>query len=151
MALTYQEEKFIDVMEECGPLIVSHWKEVALDQDSIELEPDWDAYNLLDCSGHLHITTVRDDGVLVGYAVYIINRALHYASQRYADGDIFWLDQQYRKGFTGIKLLKFAEEFLVGVGVTKIFNKTKLHMDKGAVFERLGYTPIERVYAKAVG
>lgn len=31
-----------------------------------------------------------------------------------------------------------------------MFNKVKLHFDVGRVFERMGYQPIERVYAKGL-
>ena len=37
------------------------------------------------------------------------------------------------------------------IGVRKIFTATKLHMDQGPLFERLGYRPVERMYAKLLG
>ena len=70
--LTYQEEYFIDVMGECGDLIVSHWKDIALDQDDIKLNPDWDKYRDLADAGVLKITTAREKGNLVGYSVPLI-------------------------------------------------------------------------------
>ena len=148
--LTYQEEYFIDVMGECGDLIVSHWKDIALDQDDIKLNPDWDKYRDLADAGVLKITTAREKGNLVAYSVHLVSSNLHYKDLLIADGDIFWLAKPHRKGLAGLKLLKAAEANLRKLGVQKIFNKVKLHKDVGVIFERLGYTPIERVYAKGI-
>lgn len=150
--VTYQAENYTDVIGEAGPLLIAHWQDVALDQDTIDLQPDWEKYEILNNANKLHITTARETGTgkLVGYVVYILDNCLHYKQVNMADGDIFWLDPEYRKGLTGVKLLKSAEKYLVGLGVNKIFNKVKLHKDVGKIFERLGYTPIERVYAKGI-
>ena len=47
-------------------------------------------------------------------------------------------------------MFKHAETALRGKGVTKVINKVKLHFDVGKIFERMGYLPIERVYAKGL-
>ena len=44
-----------------------HWKELALNQDTIKLDPDWDKFYALDVQGILRILTVRVEGRLVGY------------------------------------------------------------------------------------
>ena len=121
-----------------------------MDKSKIDLQPDWDVYDVLYSNDRMHVTTARNGSELVGYAIFILTQALHYKQLSVADGDVFWLDPAHRKGMTGVKLLKKSEEFLKSKGVQKIFNKVKLHKDVGKVFERLGYTPIERVFAKGV-
>ena len=150
MALTYQKEDWIVFMEDCGELIVAHWQDVALDQATVELDPDWDTYNCIDAQGGLEVVTARDEGTLVGYSIHIISTHIHYKNLKIAEGDVFWLDSAYRRGMAGIKLLKAAEKHLVAIGVDKVINKVKLHKDVVRIFERLGYTAIERVYAKGL-
>jgi GNAT superfamily N-acetyltransferase len=150
--LSYQVEALGDIFEEVRPLLDLHWEDVALDQETIKLNPNWTIYAKMADNGTLHITTARDEtGELVGYAAYLLSENNHYQQMVQADGDIFWLHPKQRKGMAGVRLLRKAEEFLIECGVKKIINKVKLHKDVGIIFERLGYTAIERVYAKTVG
>jgi GNAT superfamily N-acetyltransferase len=149
--MNYQTETMSEVVKEIMPLLHLHWQDVALNHDSITLDPNWQVYQELAKMGFLHITTARTDaGELVGYAIYIIQPLLHYKRELGADGDIFWLHPDHRKGSVGIRLLKEAEMNIKALGCTYIVNKVKLHKDVGRIFERLGYQAIERVYAKAL-
>jgi GNAT superfamily N-acetyltransferase len=149
--LVFQPEKLADVKAEAMALIERHWREVALDQDTVPLDPDWQMYDKLEAAGVLHIITARTQGgKLVGYSAYLVTGNLHYRSLRVAETDIFYLDPSVRKGFAGLKLIRTAEHYLASVGVNKVVSKVKLHVDVGPVFERMGYRPIERVYAKTL-
>ena len=44
MALSYQQEFLSQVEDDIKYLIELHWDEIALNKDSIKLNPDWDAY-----------------------------------------------------------------------------------------------------------
>lgn len=148
--VSFQVERIEDLRAEAEPLLARHWEEIALDKDTVPLDPDWESYARIENAGALHITTARDGAALVGYACYALGRNLHYRSLFMAESDIFWLAPEYRKGMTGVKLLKAAERFLAQIGVNKIVNKVKLHNDVGGIFEHLGYRAIERVYAKRI-
>ena len=149
--LIFQVERIADIHEEAGPLLLEHWEEIAVDKDSVPLDPDWPTYFNLDSAGAVHCVTARDGGKLIGYAVYFVIPSLHYRGLLVADSDIFWLSPEHRKGLTGVRLLKFAEETLVLRGVNRIVNKVKIKHDVGAIFERMGYEPFERLYMKKVG
>lgn len=148
--VTFQRESLTDVLDECSDLIYDHWEDIALDQENIKLDPDWDAYSMAEDSGRLVIVTARDQNELVGYSVYFVTMNMHYRLLMTADSDIFWLAKDRRKGMTGIKLIKASEKILKELGVMRILSKVKIHKDVGKVFERLGYTPIERVYSKSI-
>ncbi len=149
--LTFRVETLAAVRDEAAPLLRRHWEEIALNRDTVPLDPDWQAYDRVEAAGLLHITTARNDaGGLVGYAVYFVVPNLHYRSLRVAETDIFWLVPEHRRGLAGLRLLRAAEAHLAALGVNKIVSKVKLHHDTGPLFERLGYTAIERVYAKMV-
>jgi hypothetical protein len=151
--MRYQQEEFAPFLEEgseCQALIKAHWGAVALDQGTIPLDPDWDLYRHMNAKGIVHLTTARQAGDLVGYAVYLLSTALHYKHLSIAEADVFWLGPAYRKGLTGVRMMRCAEDSLRGIGVHKIFTKIKLHYDVGKVFEYMGHVPIERVYAKGL-
>lgn len=148
--VTFQVESFSKVRPEVNELILAHWEEIALNKDTVPLDPDWDTYYKADAGGVLHLVTARDGEKLVGYSVYIVTTNLHYRSLTVADTDIFYLSPSYRKGMCGVRLIKFSEESLKGRGVNKIITKAKLHNQVGSLLEKIGYTPIETVYAKSI-
>ena len=57
--ITYHVEQFAGAYEEAKPLIFAHWEEIALNKDSIALNPDVEAYQNLEDQGRLHIYTAR--------------------------------------------------------------------------------------------
>jgi GNAT superfamily N-acetyltransferase len=148
--MEFSEETLSQCLDEARPLLVDHWENIALNKDTIPLNPLWNIYEKLEETGNLKIITARQDEKLVGYAAYVISPSLHYSSQIIADADVFWLDPNHRKGMAGMRLFKHAEKVLKSYGVTRILNKVKIHFDVGKVFERMGYDPIERVYSKSL-
>jgi len=150
--ITYQYENFtVNLMNEIEPLLLEHWKELALDQNTITLEPDWAAYWLAKRNNNLCVITARSDVLLIGYYVGFIKPHLHYKNSLTAYNDIYWIHPDYRQGMTGIKFLKYIEEFMKNAGVQRIIMNTKAHLDKSPIFERLGYRPSDIVYTKVLG
>jgi GNAT superfamily N-acetyltransferase len=148
--MEFSEETLSQCLDEARPLLVDHWENIALNKDTIPLNPLWNIYEKLEETGNLKIITARQDEKLVGYAAYVISPSLHDSSEIIADADVFWLDPNHRKGMAGMRLFKHAEKVLKSYGVTRILNKVKIHFDVGKVFERMGYDPIERVYSKSL-
>jgi len=149
MPLTYQKEDFEDVCDECMDLIIDHWQDVALNKDEVPLDPNWETYRMLFSQGFGHIMTARTEaGELVGYSVCTMMPHLRYKEVKWAEGDIFFLHPDHRKGSAGTRLLQAAEKMMKDLGATKLYQKVKLHRDVGKVFERIGYHAIERVYVK---
>jgi len=149
--VTYLCERWSDALrDEALPLLRRHWEEVALDQDTVPLDPNWQAYAELDRIGLLAITTARIDGALVGYVSHFIVPNFHYMSLKVADNDIFWLAPEHRQSRIGITLLREAERNLRALGCNKILMKEKVHIPLGRLFEFLGYREIERLHAKTL-
>ena len=151
--LTFQREYLADARADPNlpALLARHWAEIALNQDTVPLAPDWERYHQMEFAGALHITTARDErGFIVGYAVFLVGENAHYKGLTVADGDIFYLHPSYRQGLAGLSMLRAAEDLLREVGVNMIVNKDKMHAPLGIVFKRMGYEPIETVYAKMI-
>lgn len=149
--LKYQQEFLSQVQTECQSLIELHWEDIALNKDKVKLNPDWGAYHSLEEQGKLKIFTARDGNTLVGYFVVIVGHNIHYKDHLFASNDIIYLHRDFRKGFAGIRLIKFAEDCLKEDGVSVLTINTKIHQPFDKVLERLKFKPIERVYSKYLG
>tara|TARA_B110000093_G_scaffold142590_1_gene153723 strand:+ start:8394 stop:8852 length:459 start_codon:yes stop_codon:yes gene_type:complete len=145
--MRYQQEFLGQVKDDILSLLDLHYNEIALNQDRIKLNPDWDVYNELEQQGKLKIFTARDTDTLVGYFVVVVGVNMHYKDHTFACNDIIYLHKEYRKGFAGIKLIKFAKKCLTEDGVSVLAINTKVHQPFDRVLERLGFNLIERVYS----
>ena len=148
---TYQQEFISDVDAEIRPLLETHWQEIALNKDRVKLNPNWDAYYDLEAVGKMKVFTARKSGELIGYFVVVVDRHIHYKDHLFATNDILYLSPEYRKGFTGIKLIKFAEKCLKEDGVSVLIINTKVHKPFDKLMEFLKFNNIERVYSKYIG
>lgn len=149
--ITYQQEALEDIKFEIQPLLYEHWKEIAMYKDKVDLAPDWARYRGLEESGALHVVTVRDDGVLVGYYVTLIVQGLHYRNTLYGMNDIVIIKPEYRNAGVGKKLFETVEAMLKEKGVQVM----TMHMKTYAPFDELclalNYDYAERLYTKYIG
>lgn len=146
--ITYQAERWDQYFPDAEKLWPLHWAEIALDQDSIKLDVDTDAYRELDQKKLLLIVTARDDGKLIGYHKSFIKPHIHYRTSVTAYVDIFYIHPDYRKGMTAVKMFRAVEVEMRKIGVQKIYTGAKVHFDLSPLFKRLGYRHIENVYSK---
>jgi GNAT superfamily N-acetyltransferase len=152
IAVTYQCERFDDVIDEVTPHLLRHWDELARNKDEIPLEPDYDAYSALDKAGRLLICTCRDGGKIAGYACYfILPRHPHYNAP-WAIADIFWLAPEYRRLHIGTGIFQSLEQALRARGVLVMHTTFKVeHPAAGYLLQSMGHVLIEHGYAKFLG
>lgn len=147
--ISFQEESGISILKEIQPLLMEHYAELSVHRSQgFALAPNYAAYKALDDNGVLVVTTMRQGGELVGYVSYILSPHLHYDGVVNADIDVFFLTKPLRKGFVGYQLLRESEKYARRRGATHIVQKSKISMDVSALFVRMGYTEIERVFIK---
>lgn len=149
--IKYQREDFYKVREEVDELFYKHWEEIAVNKDKIKLNPDWSFYENIYLSGSLGIYTARSGEKLIGYFIVIARPHPHYKDHLFAVNDIIFIDQEYRKGLVGYKLIKFVENDLKKMGVSVLAINTKVHKPFDSVLERLGFSNTERLYTKYIG
>jgi|ERR1051325_10807625 GNAT superfamily N-acetyltransferase len=149
MSIAYNVERLADVLHEIKPLVILHWNDVS---DGSEGEPDpaWDTMIALEGQGIFKLFTTRDDGKLVGYTAFIIAPHMHYRKMSVAHDDAFFLHRDYRKGGTGFKMFKFAEEYLKAMGVNRIVCHEKLKAPLEKFFNYLGFRAVERNWFKDI-
>lgn len=151
MTVEYKIESVTDCLEEIKPLLEDHYKEVAMYQDKILLNPDYEQYIELDAAGMVHLVTARDEGTLIGYFISFILPHMHYQDHKYAVNDILFIEESYRKAEVGLKLFQFVEEALKEEGVSVIIIHMKTAIPFDSLCLGLGYDYAERNYSKYIG
>ena len=148
--ITYNKEKLFDIVDEIKPILVEHYKEVAMYKDKIQLAPNWEQYEMMEKAGVLKLVTVRDDKTLVGYYVTMVIPNPHYSKDLFAVNDIVLIKPEYRNAKVGVGLFKYVENWMkdLGVSVMTVHMKTFLPFDK--LCEGLGWDYAERLYTKCI-
>lgn len=149
MEIVYRRESLEDSYPDSYALLRKHWEEIGHYPD-IPLEVDEVKYAQMEAAGMLRIYTARVDGmILIGYAVFIVSNNPHYASSKQASQDVLFVDPDWRLGRVGIRLVKFAEQMLVGEGVQVVMHHVKAkHLALAEILERGGYELVDLIYAK---
>lgn len=156
--ITYAVEEWSKTWPELSKLWDEHWREVAINQDVIKLDPDIAAYNAFDRAGMLHLVVARSAGDVVGYHISFVRPHLHYRCSLSAITDVYFIRADHRKPRTALRFFEAVEKTLVARGVQKVFTGVKLHnapdghsLDNGRLFQFLGYVETERLYTKVIG
>lgn len=149
--MTFCVESLTQSLETMKPLFPLHWQELALNQDKVPLDPQYDVYLARGKLGEVLFVAGRDAGELIAYFVGFVARGLHYKTCLTLTMDIFWVRPEYRGRSAGIRLFKTVEAEAKRRGVERVFMGSKLHKDSGWLFERLGYSPVETYYSKWLG
>jgi hypothetical protein len=147
--LKFAVEDYHSALAELTRYYQAHHDEVG--PKGFPMDPDYESYSEYADLGMLHVVTARLGAELVGYHVSIVTGALHYRSCVTALVDGYYLRPDCRKGMNGINFLKFVDLSLQSIGVNRVYTTTTAHSNKGAIFERLGYTAHELTYTKTFG
>ena len=147
--ITYQVEPWEQCKEEAAGLWPAHYDEVGVGKMyGLGLDPDFSKLARLASVGMLHIVTVRQDGKLVGYHASIVDTLLHYRTVLVGNSDLYWLRPDLRRGRIAVRLFLEVERSLRTRGCRLLFDGTKLSLDRGELFQFLGYTELERKFVK---
>jgi GNAT superfamily N-acetyltransferase len=147
MNIGFALENLSEVYDEAAGLIALHWREIAPYQDITRINPDLELYERLEAAGRLLLVTARDAGTLVGYFLMILAPHPHYRHIVVATEDLHFVHPAAR-GWTGIKLMKFAERMARAQGATLMVGRAKAKSEHGALYARLGYDLMDEVFTK---
>jgi GNAT superfamily N-acetyltransferase len=149
--VTFAVEQYRDLIDEMKPLFVQHKDELAVYSD-IPLDPDYDFYGKAADAGLLTFLTMRDEGVLAGYAVFIVRPHAHYKGHRWALNDIIWVHPQFRGFRLGRAFVGFWDRHFADTGVNVVHVNTKVsHLALGHVLKQAGYKTVEEGHEKRLG
>lgn len=120
-SLRFAREAIATVIGEVAPLAALHWDEVGHYRD-MPLAVDFPKYERAEREGVLRIYTARADQRLVGYGIYLIGTALHYADVITAQQATLFVHPEHRPGD---KFIAYTELMLGGEGVQIIVQHVK--------------------------
>lgn len=149
--ITAQIEPWSEMKRDLLPLLPLHWAELALNQDRVPLDPQYDIYDAREAAGQTLVVTLRELGVLVGYFIGFVAPGLHYRTCLTLTMDIFWTHPDIRKGFAAVRMFREVEREAKRRGVQRIFYGSKAHKDASKLFEFLRMDPVEVYYSKWIG
>ena len=148
-AYDYARETYAEAVGSIRPLLLEHWRELATYGD-VPLDPDFEAYRVLDAAGVLRIFTVRIASDLVGYAIYFVRSGhVHYRSTPWAVSDIVLVRREHRNLGVGNGLFEFIERSLAEEGVRVISTMAKLaHPELSLLLEARGHARNEVIHVR---
>ena len=150
--IVISEEPLSACLDEMKPIFYHHWKELALYQDKIKLNPDYAKYLDLNEGGPIVVFTARKGGALVGYAIFFVMAHLHYQDHIYANNDIIYICEDLRSSGLGTELFRQSEAMLRAKHSVSVINVSmKVLKPFDDLMEYLGYDLVERTYSKFVG
>lgn len=149
--ITWCVESLTEQLEEIKPLLNEHWLELALDQEKVPLDPQYDIYIERDVRGEVLFIAGRCNGALIGYFVGFVAPGLHYRTCLTLTMDIFWVHPEYRGQRAGVNLFKAVKIEAKRRGVKRIFVGSKMHKDASWLFELMGFKEVERYYSHWIG
>lgn len=149
--ITAHHEKIRDHLEEIKVLLPAHYKELALNQEHVPLDPQYEVYLGREDRGEVLFTVLRDAGEMIGYFIGFIAPGLHYKTCLTCTMDIFFVRADKRRQGAGKLLFVEVEKELRRRGVQRWFMGSKNHKDASFLFEQIGASPVETYYTKWLG
>lgn len=149
--ITAHIENFEIRLDELKKLLPIHYEELALNQDKVPLDPQYEVYVARERAGELLFVTLREAGEMVGYFIGFIAPGLHYRTCLTCTMDIFYVRPDKRGSGAGRDLFKFVETELKRRAVDRWFVGSKCHKDASWLFESLGFEKVEVYYSKWIG
>ena len=147
--ITFQKEQvetFSIWEQEANELILQHYEELVTQKEVMQLKLNLKAYNQLYDKDILEIHTVRDDGKMIGYSMWIINSPIQFSDTLVANSNALFLRSDYRKGILGMKFIKWSIEEIKKRKPSRIFLHVKPFMDFSPILERIGASLFETTY-----
>lgn len=131
-------------------LLHSHWDEIALNKQLMQLKPMLDKYYQLEDNGMLLIVGAYTDGELVGYSVNFLNQHLHYADLWTCMNDLLFIERDARKTGVGAGLMQRTEELAKTRGAQMMLWHAKENTALAALLPRIGYGVQDIVFSKGL-
>ncbi len=149
--ITCHVENLEKNLDELKVLLPLHYRELALNQDEVPLDPQYEVYIERERQGGLLFVSLRDAGEIIGYYIGFIAPGLHYKTCLTCTTDIFFVRADKRDGTAGIRMFRFVEKELKRRGVQRWFTGSKVQHDASKLFDFLNFERVEIYYSKWLG
>lgn len=141
----FQEESFNDSLKELISLMMRNHEETGIYND-MPFRPDLRRLVFLENEGNLKFMSIRLEGEIIGYSVFFIDDEILQTGIKSATQSATFVDKEHRG--IGIAFIKFCDDILKKQGLNSVWRQASEKLDVGSVYERLGYTLIEKSYLR---
>jgi GNAT superfamily N-acetyltransferase len=144
----------LDDLAQAHDLLALGYNESASTARQYPLKVDWAQYRKFADAGMLHICGCFDGGALIGFVGITKLLELWGLSGFVADVAAIYLHPNYRKGYNGYRLIRYAEKIALALDCKEIkfsiSRRSKSHLGKARanLFASLGYQFREAVFVK---
>lgn len=147
VALLFAEPNAADLLRE-------HHETLGVHKDKLRLDINLDLMRQAEEEGRFRVWTARDSGLLVGYLGLWLIRHMHYPILTAVE-DSFLLSAPYRRGLTGVRMIKEVAEALreLDVGLLIIHEKVHFAAERGGLgklYRRLGFQHSDNLWSKTL-
>lgn len=151
--ITAQVESFEAALPELRAIFPVHHAELALFQDRMPLDPQYDEYARRERAGSLFLVTVRKDGRITGYYTAQVAPGFHYGSTFTGTMDLMFVIPEERGRGTVVPLMRTVERELRRRGVRLWYSGHKTHKPLGLdrLLPMFGFQPADTYMAKWIG
>lgn len=140
----FQEEWFTLALEYIKPILAENHLETGV--YSRPFNPDYDRYLYLDQTGSLKFFTVRFDKSLVGFAIFFLDTEIQQKDVVSATQSVNFVMKGHRG--IGLAFMRFCDDILLKQGVNTIWRQSTAKLDISKIYERMGYTFVEKSYRR---
>lgn len=151
--VNFAVEAYSEIREEAAPLTVAHWQEseAAMFGPQGGVPMATAMFESLEQGGLLHVVTVRQAGVLQGYAAYCLSENLNMPGRITASALGLYLSGSVRADpFLALRLLRWADCSLRARGVFGVSYSSPASRPCDALYRRLGATLTETIWFKGL-
>ena len=148
--IDYRVIQFSDYLDDLDQMLYEHWIEMGKHRDEVPLDPDYICAATLQDSEHLLTIGVFDDEEMVGYSINILTPLLHSRDTLGAQNAVLWLRPQYRKGFTGVRLIQYTEMMAKHMGCKIFLLSARPDTVMFELLPKLKYDVHETVYSRVL-
>lgn len=145
--ISVQIQRIDLVLKEITPLIQANYAEVGHFQE-FHLCVDMDRYRKCEAAGAFRMFTLRDDGVLIGYAGFWLTFAMHNSYQRRASHDCLYVKPEHRRADVVKAFITEVDRELKAMGMDLVSQIVPLTNDFGPFLEAMGYEAVATTYAR---
>lgn len=111
-----------------------------------DLDVATQAYKYLEISNNLNIYTLRVDGKLVGYGVYVVYPHSHHIDMKVAKQDTIYIAKEYRGH--ALAFISYCDKMMREEGIDTVMRQVTKFNNWSLLLNRLNYEEIETVYMK---
>lgn len=150
MAIRIEQSTIYENYNNIRKLLELHVEELTVHKDLMVLNPNLEAYMLLEDAGAIYSFFVFDDDVVIGYSINIISKHLHYADLLYSNNDVLFLHKDYRKSSIGRDLIIASEQEAKNRGAKVYMLHAKPNTALDHYLPKAGYGVQDIVYSKVL-